>query len=93
MIDLPFSGDDVVICLSKKIEDKPLEALVKLGLRSRFPNECAAWERRRKEVTQDFRGTITERQAEMHVKLEQSFEDIRAKLQEAVVAEVLKAFP
>ncbi len=93
LTDLRFSGDDVVICLSEKIEDKSLEALIKIGLRTRCPNECTAWERRRKEVMQGFRGTITERQGEMHVKVEQSFEDMRVKLQEAVVAEVLKAFP
>ena len=93
LTDLRLSGDDVVICLSEKIEDKPLGALIKLGLRTRFPNECTAWERRREEVIQGFRGTITERQAEMHVKVDQSFEDIRVKLQEAVVTEVLKAFP
>ena len=93
LTDLRFSGDDDVICLSDKIEDKSLEALIKLGLRTRFRDECTAWERRRKEVTQGFRGTITERQAEMHVRLEQSFGDIRAKLQQAVVAEVLKEFP
>jgi len=82
-----------VICLSDKIEDKSLEALIKLGLRTRFPDECTAWERRRKEVMQGFRETTTERQAEMPVKLEQSFKDIRVKLEEAVVAEVLKVFP
>jgi len=93
LTDMLISGDDVVICLSEKIEDKQLEALIELGLRTRFPHECTAWERRRKEVLQDFRGTITERKAEMHVKLEQSFKDIRVKLWQAVVAEVLKAFP
>jgi hypothetical protein len=85
---LRFSGDDVVICLSEKIEDKPLEDLITLGLKTRFPNECTAWERRRKEAMEGFRGTITGRQADMYVKLEQDFEDIRVKLQEAVVAEV-----
>jgi len=93
LTDLRFSGDDVVICLSEKIDDKSLEALIELGLRTRFPKECTAWERRRKEVIQGFRGAIAERQDEMHTKLEQSFADIRLKLQEAVVAEVLKAFP
>jgi len=88
LTDFRFSGDGVVICLSKEIEDKPLEILIKLGLRARFPDECTAWERRRKEVIQGFRGTATERQAEMHGKLEQNFEDIRVKLQKAVVAEV-----
>lgn len=93
MTDLRISGDDVVICLSEKIEDKQLESLIALVLRPRFPSECTAWERRRKEVIQDFRGTITERKSEMHVQLEQSFKDIKVKLRQAVVAEVLKAFP
>jgi len=93
LTDLRFSGDDVVICLSDKIEDTSLEALIKLGLRTRFPDECTAWERRRKEVKQGFVGTVTERQDEVHFKLEQSFKDIRVKLQGAVVADVLKAFP
>jgi len=93
LTDLRFSGDDVVICLSDKIGDTSLEALIKVALKKRFPNECMAWERRRREVRQGFLGTVTERQDEMHVKLEQSFEDIRVKLQEAVVAEVLKEFP
>ena len=88
MTGLRFSGDDVVICLSEKFEDKPLEKLIKLGLRTRFPNECTAWERRRKLAMQGFRGTVAQRQAEKHVKLEQHFEDIRVKLREAVVAEV-----
>jgi len=88
LTDLRFSEQDVVICLSEEIEDKPLETLIELSLRARFPNACTAWERRRKEVMQSFQGTITERQAEMHVRLEQNFEDLRIKLQEAVVAEV-----
>ena len=93
LTDLRFSGDDVVICLSDKIEDTSLEALIKLGLRTRFPDEWTAWEKRKKEVRKGFLGTVTERQNEMHVKLEQSFEDIKVKLQRAVVAEILKEFP
>ena len=93
LTDFRISGDDVVICLSDKIEDKPLEALIESGLKTQFPNQCMAWKRRREEVMQNFQGTITKRKAEMHVKLEQSFKDIRGKLQLAVVVEVLKAFP
>ena len=88
MTDLRFSERDVVICLSEEIEDEPLETLIELSLRARFPNACTTWERRRKEVMQSFQGTITERQVEMHVRLEQNFEDLRVKLQKAVVAEV-----
>ena len=42
---------------------------------------------------QRFQGTRTERQKEMHTMLERNLEDIKVKLQEGVVVEVLKAFP
>jgi hypothetical protein len=51
------------------------------------------WERRRKEILQGFRGTLSERQTAMYANIERDFEDIRAKIQEAVIVEVLKAFP
>ena len=82
-----------MLCLSEKIDDISLETLMKLGLRDRFPNEFATWERRRNEIRQRFQGTRTERQKEMHTMLEQNFEDIKVRLREAVIVEVLKAFP
>ena len=82
-----------MLCLSKKIDDESLETLMKLGLRDRFPNEFATWERRRDEIKQRFQGTRTERQKEMDTTLEQNFEDIKVRLREAVIIEVLKAFP
>jgi hypothetical protein len=88
-----FSGDDVVLCLSEKIDDKSLEVLMKLGLNDRFPKEFATWERLREQTIQRFQGIRTERQNEMHIKLERDLEDINAELWEAVVIEVLKAFP
>jgi hypothetical protein len=88
-----FSGEDVVLCLSEKMEDKSLETLIKLALDTRFPNEFAAWQRRRKEIMQGFRGTLVDRQAAMHATIDQNLEDMRAKIQAAVIPEVLKAFP
>ena len=93
MSELRCSEEDVVLCLSEKMEDKSLEALIKLALDTRFPNECAAWKERRREIMQGFLGTLTERQAAMYAKIERDFEDIRVKIQEAVIVEVLKAFP
>ena len=93
MTGLRFSGDDVVLCLSEKMEDKSLETLTKLALDAKFPKECAAWERRRKQITQGFRGTLAQRQAEMYANVERNFEEISVKIQEAVIVEVLKAFP
>jgi hypothetical protein len=82
-----------VLCLSEKIDDESLEILMKLGLRDRFPNEFAAWERRREEIKQRFLGSRTERQKKVHANLERNFEDIKVRLREAVIIEVLKAFP
>jgi hypothetical protein len=89
----PFSGDDVVLCLSEKIDDRSLETLMKLGLIDRFPKEFATWERHRGGIIQRFRDIRTERQNEMHTMFERNLEDIKVKLREAVVIEVLKAFP
>jgi hypothetical protein len=88
-----FSGDDVVLCLSEKIDDKSLKTLMNLGLIDRFPKEFATWERHRGEITQRFQGIRTERQNEMHIMLERNLEDINVELREAVIIEVLKAFP
>ena len=82
-----------MLCLSKKIDDESLESLMKLGLRDRFPNEFATWGRRRDEIKQRFQGTRTERQKEMHTTLEQNSEDIKVRVRDAVIVEVLKAFP
>ena len=82
-----------MLCLSEKMDDKSLEALMKLDLCNRFPNEFATWERRREEIAQRFRGTRTERQKGMHTKLERNLEDIKVGLREAVIIEVVKAFP
>jgi len=88
-----FSGDDVVLCLSEKIDDKSLETLMKLGLIDRFPEEFATWEKRREGVIQRFQDIRTERQNEMHTMLERNVEDLKVTLREAVIIEVLKAFP
>jgi hypothetical protein len=88
-----FSGDDVMLCLSEKIDDKSLETLMKLGLCDRFPKDFATWERLREEIIQRFQGIRTERQKKMHTVLEQDFADIKVMLQEAVIIEVLKGFP
>ena len=92
-MELRFSGSEDVLCLSEKIDDKSLESLMKLGLSDRFPKEFAMWERCRGEIIQQFKGIRTERQNEIHIKLERDLENINVELQEAVIIEVLKAFP
>ena len=82
-----------MLCLSEEIDDKSLETLMKLGLRDRFPNEFASWERLREEIRRRFKGTRTERQKDMRTMLERDLKDIRVEIREAVIIEVLKAFP
>jgi hypothetical protein len=87
------SVDDAVLCLSETIDDKSLESLMELGLKTEFQNEYADWTKGRKEISRRFKETLAKRQAEMNAKLQQGFEDMRVKLREAVIFEVLKAFP
>ena len=82
-----------MLCLSEEVDDESLETLMKLGLSDRFPNEFARWERRREEIAQHFRETCSKQQKEMLTKLVQIFENIKVRLRQAVVVEVLKAFP
>ena len=82
-----------MLCLSEEIDDKSLETLMGLGLSNRFSNEFATWERRRRETMQRFQGTCIERQEDMRAVLERNRENIKVKLREAVIVEVLKAFP
>jgi hypothetical protein len=75
------------------MDDKSLETLMKLGLVDRFPKEFATWEGRRKDITRHFQEIRTERQKEMRTTLARNLEDIKVELREAVIVEVLKAFP
>jgi protein subunit release factor A len=89
-----FSGGDVVLCLSEKIDDKSLESLMRQGPGDRFPKEFAEWQRRMREIKQRFEVTRTERQQEMHAMLEQNIEDIKVRLREgeAAITDVIKTF-
>ena len=82
-----------MLCLSEKIDDESLKTLMELGLRDRFPNEFAIWEKRGKEIKQRFQETRTERQKDMHKDLERDLEDMKVRLRDAVIVDVLKAFP
>jgi hypothetical protein len=66
---------------------------MRLGLSTRFPEEYEAWEKRRTKIEKRFQKTLAERQEESHATLEQDSEDIQAKAREAVIGEILKAFP
>ncbi|KAH8980307.1 hypothetical protein EDB92DRAFT_1937150 [Lactarius akahatsu] len=85
--------DDVVLCLSETLEDKALKTLMRLGLSTRFPEEYEAWEKGRVEIEKRFQKLLSRRQAEVHVNLEQNSGEIRAKVRESVIGEILRAFP
>jgi len=91
--ELRSREDGVVLCLSETLDDKALKTLMDLGLSTRFTKEYEAWEKRKTEIEKRFQSTITQRQAEVHVTLEQDSGDIQAKVREAVIGEILKAFP
>lgn len=64
-----------------------------MGIGTRFPKEYESWENRRSEIEKRFQTTLTKRQAHIHLTLEQASGDIQATVREAVIGEMLEAFP
>ena len=92
--ELFCSEDDVVLCLSETLEDQALKTLMRtMTLGTRFPKEYEAWEKRRIEIEKRFQKTLAKRQKEFHATLEQTSGDIQVKVREAVIGEIVKAFP
>lgn len=83
-----------MLSLSKTLDDKALKTLIHLGLGTRFAKENEAWEKRRIEIlAKRFQRTLTHRQAEILVNLDENPGDMQANVREAVISEMLKAFP
>ena len=82
-----------MLCLSETLDDEALKTLMCMGLSARFPKEYEAWEERRTEIAKRFQNTLTQRQAEIRETLDENSGDIREKVREAVISEILEAFP
>lgn len=88
------SEDDFVFCFSETLDDQALKTLTRtIGLDVRFSKEYEAWEKRRTEIEKRFQQTLADRQAEIHATLEENSVNIQAMVREAVISEILKAFP
>lgn len=59
----------------------------------RFPKEYQAWEKRTIEIEKRFQKLVTERQAEIHEALQEESGELKLNVREAVIVEILKAFP
>ena len=66
---------------------------MRLGLGTRFPGEYEAWEKQGIEIEKHFQTTLAEQQAKVHETLEKNSGDIQVTTREAVIGEILKAFP
>ena len=64
-----------------------------MGLGTRFSKEYDAWEERRAEIDKRFQKTLTPRQAEIHETLTKDSGALQSTVREAVMDEILKAFP
>ena len=94
MIGSSFSGDGVALGLPENLDIVSTEILITaLDLRTRFPKEHDAWERSKTNVERRFQKIISQRTTEVHAKVEGEFEQVRAKVEEVVVSELLKLFP
>jgi len=84
------------LSLSEKFDSASLKSLITaIGLRTRLSKEHDTLERSEDEIERRFQQIISSSQQkeEMQTKIEQDFEDVRVKVQRAVVSELLKTFP
>ena len=83
-----------MLCLSETLDEKALRTLMRtMGLGTRFPKEYDAWEKRRIEIVRRFQKIITQRQAEVHETVTKESGALQSIVREAVMDEILKAFP
>lgn len=64
-----------------------------MELGKRFPKEYEAWEKRRNEIEKRFQKIITQRQKASRETIQKQSGDLESKVREAVIDEILKAFP
>ena len=64
-----------------------------MELGTRFPNEYEAWEKRRVEIEKRIQKTIKQQQEEFHETFKNESGDLQLKVRDAVIDEILKAFP
>jgi hypothetical protein len=76
-----------VLCLSETLGDEALEALMRIGLSTRFPKESESWAERKIEIEIRFQQTHTKHNREIPVVA------IQDMVRDAVIREILKAFP
>ena len=80
--------------LSKTLDDNALKTLMHMDLGARFTKEYEAWGKRRiKILSKRFRGTLTQQQAEIYVNFEENPRDIKAKVREVLIGDMLESFP
>ena len=83
-----------MLCLSEEFDIVSLRPLITaLDLSTRFPKEYEAWDNGKNEIERRFQQIILQRKAKMHAKIEQDIGDIRVRVRQAVVSELLKTFP
>ena len=83
-----------MLCLPEKFDSASLKSLItELSLNTRFRREYEAWESGKNEIGHRFQQIVSKKKAEVHGKIEQDFEDMRVKVQRAVVSELLTTFP
>ncbi|KAF8270131.1 hypothetical protein EI94DRAFT_1572248, partial [Lactarius quietus] len=84
---LHFREQDVVLCLSESLDDKALETLTCIGLSIQFSKEHESWVERKIEIENRFEKTLTKPSAKIRAAA------IQEMVREAVIGEILKAFP
>ncbi|KAI6101022.1 hypothetical protein EDD16DRAFT_1716799 [Pisolithus croceorrhizus] len=81
------------LCLSQSLDGEALNILVHNGLRKRFPDECAKWERGCVDVEAQYKRVRTDGFNQVKVNLDKGEENLTSAIHEAVIDAALDLYP
>ncbi|KAI6163533.1 hypothetical protein EDD17DRAFT_475985 [Pisolithus thermaeus] len=81
------------LCLSESLDGGALNILVRNGLRKRFPDECAKWERDCVDVEAQYKRMRTDGFNQVKANLDKGEENLTSAIHEAVIDTTLDLYP
>lgn len=92
-LDESDSSESGAIRLASDLDENALQALIKCGLRDRFPVGCNTWIERTAEVRRKLEADIAKAEADNKQKLSDESAQLEELLCEAIVAAMITTYP
>lgn len=92
-ININFLSESGTLRFNFELDEMALQALIKNGLRDRFPDDCTFWVKHKHEALQSLQIDINSEEAKIEARLKAESRQLQAILHEAIVDVVISVFP